>query len=37
MSNIIKSIVKELFEEEVDGVTFFPKNEEEIELINLKN
>ena len=32
MSNIIKSIVKELFEGEVDGVTFFPKNEEEIDL-----
>jgi len=32
MSNIIKSIVKELFDDNVDGVSFFPKSNDELDL-----
>lgn len=32
MSAIIKSIVKELFDDNVDGVTFFPKPNDELDL-----
>ena len=32
MSAIIKSVVKELFTENIDGITFFPKNAYELDL-----
>lgn len=32
MSAIIKSLVKELFDENVDGIAFFPKNNDELDL-----
>ncbi len=32
MSAIIKSIVKEIFDGDVDGIAFFPKNDDELDL-----